>query len=113
MRKTVDSRIVDYNGNTYAPYSFAPGHQAIMQGIWITGGAHMRGASSAVYIVRIPRTHMVRAVEYGASADRQRTAPSAAASALADEYRLKADAVQPDDLARCGCPYCHDADAGL
>jgi len=94
MRKTVDSRIVYYNGNTYAPYSFAPGHQAIMQGIWITGGAHMRGASSAVYIVRIPRTHMVRAVEYGASADRQRTAPSAAARALADEYRLKADAVR-------------------
>ena len=74
MRKTVDSRIVYYNGNTYAPYSFAPGHQAIMQGIWITGGAHMRGASSAVYIVRIPRTHMVRAVEYGASANNARYA---------------------------------------
>ena len=35
----------------------------------------------AVYLVRIPRTHMVRAVEYGASADSQRTAPSAAADA--------------------------------
>jgi len=74
MRKTPGRGIVYYNGNTYAPYSFAPGHLEIMQGIWITGGAHMRGASSAVYIVRIPRTHMVRAVEYGASANNARYA---------------------------------------
>ena len=113
MRKTPGSGTVYYNGNTYAPYIFAASTQVILQGMWIPGVTTSIGASNALHLVRIPRTHMVRAVEYGASADRQRTAPSAAARALADEYRLKADAVQPDDLARCGCPYCHDADAGL
>ena len=94
MRKTPARGIVYYNGNTYAPYSFAASTQVILQGMWIPGVTTSIGASNALHLVRIPRTHMVRAVEYGASADRQRTAPSAAARALADEYRAKADAVR-------------------
>jgi len=116
MRKTLGPGIVYYNGSTYAISVQLPSTQVIFQGMRIPGVTKSIGASNALHLVRIPRTHMVRAVEYGASADRQRTAPSAAARALADEYRLKADAVrlsQPDDLARCDCPYCHDADAGL
>jgi len=74
MRKTPGSGIVYYNGNTYAPYSFAASTQVILQGMRIPGVTTSIGASNALYLVRIPRTHMVRAVEYGASANNARYA---------------------------------------